>query len=346
MPKGLILMTALVPTVGHQYLIDFALNYPGVDVTHVIVSSRKIEPIPGHLRVRAIERQFKQAVRSYDMELHHMTEDMPQYPEDDPEFWDKWKRAIVSYVEEDFQPDDVVFASEEYGIKLAEVLGCKFVPCDQSREVFPARGTDVRNNIRWNFGNIMPTFRQYFKKRIVLFGQESCGKTTMAKRLAEDFSTTWVPEWAREYLETVGPEITPEKMKTIEYGQYAAMKASIDADVPLIFYDTDLLSTIGYYGIFNKEPYRDFELERLFEETKGDLYIVMPDHVPFEQDILRYGGDKRESDMQYWIDLLESRGCKYIIAPTGSHEDQADLLYWKIAEWYSDEFKAVKEFKR
>lgn len=348
MAKGLILMTALVPTVGHQYLIEFGARYPEIETTHVILSTREQEPISGHYRFNALREQFANNIRVGNTAIHHMTEEIQQEPNgpDDHEFWAAWKKAIIQRVGE-FGPEDVVFASELYGVKLAEVLGCKFVPCDIAREVFKARGTDVRGNIRWNFSNIMPSFRWYFKRKVVLFGQESVGKTTMAKRLAEDFDCAWVPEWAREYLETVGPEITAEKMKTIERGQYAAMKASeYNTECPIVFYDTDLLSTIGYYGIFDKLPLPDSELEDLFDDTKGDLYIVMPDHVPFEPDVLRYGVDKRESQMHYWIGLLEAHDCKYIVAPTLDHEAQADHLFWKIAVWYQKEFNHIKEYKR
>ena len=37
--------------------------------------------------------------------------------------------------------------------------------------------------------------------RIVIYGPESTGKTTLAKALAEIYQTTWVPEFAREYLQ-------------------------------------------------------------------------------------------------------------------------------------------------
>ena len=37
--------------------------------------------------------------------------------------------------------------------------------------------------------------------KIVLFGPESTGKTTLAKHLAEHFKTLWVPEYMRGYLQ-------------------------------------------------------------------------------------------------------------------------------------------------
>jgi len=37
--------------------------------------------------------------------------------------------------------------------------------------------------------------------RIVLYGPESTGKTTLAKALAAAYDTAWVPEFARDYLQ-------------------------------------------------------------------------------------------------------------------------------------------------
>ena len=37
--------------------------------------------------------------------------------------------------------------------------------------------------------------------KIVLFGPESSGKTTLATQLAAHYKTTWVPEFARDYLQ-------------------------------------------------------------------------------------------------------------------------------------------------
>ena len=37
--------------------------------------------------------------------------------------------------------------------------------------------------------------------KVVLFGPESTGKTTLSKKLAKYYNTSWVPEYAREFLQ-------------------------------------------------------------------------------------------------------------------------------------------------
>lgn len=37
--------------------------------------------------------------------------------------------------------------------------------------------------------------------KVVLFGPESTGKTTLSRQLARHYNTVWAPEYAREYLQ-------------------------------------------------------------------------------------------------------------------------------------------------
>ena len=40
--------------------------------------------------------------------------------------------------------------------------------------------------------------------KVVLFGPESTGKTTLSGQLARHYNTVWAPEFAREYLQKNG----------------------------------------------------------------------------------------------------------------------------------------------
>ena len=44
---------------------------------------------------------------------------------------------------------------------------------------------------------------------------------------------------------------------------------------------------------------------------KSDLYLITQSNIPFEQDPLRYGGDRRESKDEYWIGLCEGYDLNY-----------------------------------
>ena len=43
-------------------------------------------------------------------------------------------------------------------------------------------------------------------KRVVLYGPESTGKTTLAKKLSDHYNVSWVPEFARDFLQKIWDE--------------------------------------------------------------------------------------------------------------------------------------------
>lgn len=339
-PKcGLILMTALPPTVGHLSLIRFARQYLGSGVPlFVVVSSRSFyEPIAGIDRISSLENDEPGPVY-----LLHEDDDAPQNPSESPtdaEFWDYWRNVIINHVDnkskyKGWRPTHI-FGSEPYCVKIAEMFGAEFVPFDMKRETVSVKATNVRMNIHQGWEDIIPSMRNKLRKTVTLFGAESCGKTTNSRRLTSwDYvDATWVPEYARQYLETVGPEVTAEKMNTIARGQYALQRTvrEMDNTRPTIVQDTDLLSTIGYSLLYQK--YVPDEMVKYFQQTKSDLYVLMSTYsYPLVPDILRYGGDVRESDDQFWIDLLNQYGCNYIIFDqTGKTPGSLDTMV-KVAE--------------
>jgi HTH-type transcriptional repressor of NAD biosynthesis genes len=345
MPNAIVLMTALVPTVGHKYLIDFAHNLVGpVNKVHVILGTMDREPIAGKLRYEAISNTYK---NNPDVIVHQLHGDVPQEPIEHPDFWAIWRDLVLNFV--DVQPDDYFVASELYGMDMANVLGCQFMPCNRYRETIPVKGTDVRQNLKGNFDQILPSFQKHIRKTITIFGAESCGKTTMTRWLAKELNGHFIPEWAREYLETVGAEVTDERMRAIIHGQYALQKTAKNDlfNKPFIFQDTDLFSTVGYYRLWGGGTDQDNDLVEYYaKQTKSDLYIVMNDQIPFEEDPLRYGGNVRESKTQFWIDLLEEYGCTYHVVEATEVGLQRFEVCAVLQQFWDTDMKPIREYVR
>jgi cytidyltransferase-like protein len=87
---GFLLGKFLPPHRGHQYLIEFARNY--VDRLTVLVCTIQQEPIPGPLRYQWMCEAFP------GVDLVHHTDELPQAPEEHPQFWDIWRASIRRHV--------------------------------------------------------------------------------------------------------------------------------------------------------------------------------------------------------------------------------------------------------
>ena len=340
MSRAIVIMTALVPTIGHEALVRFATHLVGSRQTIVVISGRSFEPVPLWARMLAFENAFpKSAIRA------HYDDKAPQTPNgEDPEFWAYWKKAINRCVQ-GVEIDDIIVTSEPYGAKLAELFGCKFIPFDISREIYDVKGSTVRSDMLGNWHQIMPEFRRQIGKTVTLFGAESCGKTTMTKKLAGIFGAPYSPEWARPYLEMVGPEITEEKMSTIIDGQYASQSViEHDTSTFFKFRDTDLLSTLGYYRIWGR-PVPN-KLLGMTTYATSSFYIVMPDGIPFEPDPLRYGGDKRESDTQFWLSILDEFHCNYHVVKNTDRVKQLCEIIDVLFAYREKFFEPIQSFVR
>lgn len=314
MPRAFVLMKALPPTRGHLDLIRFAYGLS----THVevIVCTRSGEPFVQE-RVVAV-RQACEEYTGVSVEAAHDIEPQEPRREDDAVFWDAWRTLLQL---RGFKPGDYVVASEPYGKRLAEEVGGTFMPYDLLRSVNYTRATEVRLHPSARFEDILPQFQRYLRKRVTIFGAESVGKTTTAKALAALLPGTYFFEWARPYLESVGPELGQDKMTHIVSGQYALQRLfHTRENVEYVIQDTDLYSTLGYWETWDKESVPK-GLSALAWHMKSDLYIILASNVPFQPDPLRYGIDKRETDDAYWINLCQRENLPYLVV-TETGEDR------------------------
>lgn len=300
MLRSFVLLTALPPTKGHARLIEFASRLCGPVKAKVILATQPGEPFVMHRYVALLA-----AFPEVDIRLHNRIEE--QNP-DIPGFRERWAEIMREY---GMGSGDYLVASEEYGAWLAEMCGARFMPFDIARDIGPEKATRIRDNLLDNFSDIMPQFQHNLRPTITLFGAESTGKTTLSRWLADYFDGWWLPEWARPYLETCGSEINDDSMTAIWKGQMALQDSARKMyDKPFVFQDTDLFSTLGYWKMYNPDSI-PVNLVRDCHRFESDLYLITRSNIPFEPDPLRYGGDRRESDDEYWIRLCETHGLNY-----------------------------------
>lgn len=173
--RGFLLGKFLPPHRGHQYLIEFARAY--VDRLTVLVCTIEQEPIPGRLRYQWMCEAFP------GVDLVHHTDEIPQAPEEHPQFWDIWRESIRRHAPGRI---DYVFASEDYGWRLAEELEARFVPVDIARRNLPVSGRAIRQDPMAHWDELLPPVRSYYLKRVCV-----CDPA-LASALAAHFGTVCV----------------------------------------------------------------------------------------------------------------------------------------------------------
>jgi NadR type nicotinamide-nucleotide adenylyltransferase len=276
----MILGKFLPPHLGHRYLIDFARHY--CDELTVLVCTFEREPIDGERRFEWMQRMFPAS--SYpNCNIVHITDELPQTPDDHPDFWQIWRNLVLGAIP---GGTDLVFASEEYGFRLADELGARYVPVDHDREVMPVSGSAVREDPMAHWEYIPVEVRPHYLKRVCIFGPESTGKSTLARDLAEHFDTAYVHEYARPLLDFKDGRCDYSDIELIARGQAAAEDALAPSANRVLFCDTDPLTTTLWSEVFfGKCP---AWVTREAQRRNYDLYLLMDVDVGWVDDDQRY----------------------------------------------------------
>jgi NadR type nicotinamide-nucleotide adenylyltransferase len=152
--------------------------------------------------------------------------------------------------------------------------------------------------------------------KIVLFGPESTGKTTLSEQLARHYHSVWVPEYAREYLQDKWNEqrktCEPKDLLPIAEGQMRLENKLVKKANKVLICDTDLLETKVYseaYYIGHCDPI----LEKYALENTYDLYFLTYIDVPWEKDDLRDKPGERERMFQYFKNTLDTYNRPYVL---------------------------------
>ena len=152
--------------------------------------------------------------------------------------------------------------------------------------------------------------------KIVLFGPESTGKTTLSEDLSNHYNAPLVNEYMREYLQEVWDSekriCQPKDIIPIAEGQMEAEnRLSVEAE-ELLICDTDLLELKVYSEAYYEE-YCDPGLLKHALNNTYDCYFLTYIDVPWTPDDLRDKPHDREGMFQRFQDTLDKYQRPYFI---------------------------------
>ncbi|GAB5552614.1 MAG: multifunctional transcriptional regulator/nicotinamide-nucleotide adenylyltransferase/ribosylnicotinamide kinase NadR [Saprospiraceae bacterium] len=299
---GLVLGKFYPLHLGHIELIKFAEER--CDKTIVLICASDKEKIDGTTRLNWVCETFSGHQKIEPVLLNYSEQELPNTSESSRSVSKIWALKIAKILTK----VDVIFSSEAYGNYLAEFLNCDHIPYEPERTSNSISATAIRANPykHWNF--ISASAKPFFVKKICFYGTESTGKSTLTKKLAAYYKTTYVPEMARDVIAKTDHctenhliEIAELHANTIEKKLHLANK--------LLFVDTDLNITRSYSKfLFNKKLIVDQWVENL---NHFDLYLYLENDAPYIQDGTRLVKNKRDELDIFHKKELVNRGIQF-----------------------------------
>lgn len=152
-------------------------------------------------------------------------------------------------------------------------------------------------------------------KRIVVFGTESTGKSTLAERLAAHFGEPWAREYAREFWDARSGRITAADLDAIGRGQVANEEAAAAQARRVVFCDTDLLTcTLWNDALFPGACPAWVREQAEVRARRVARYLLCDADVPFVADPQRCFPDDtaRARARNAWRDALVTRALPHV----------------------------------
>jgi|SRR5690606_20134349 len=152
--------------------------------------------------------------------------------------------------------------------------------------------------------------------KVVFFGPESTGKSTLAERLANHFETVWVKEYMREYLQKKW-DLTkticePQDLMIIANGQMKQENKLAPIANKVLFCDTDLLQ-LKVYSEAYYNGYCNPILHKHALNNWYDLYFLTNIDTPWVPDDLRDKPHDREGMFRRFHNILLQTNRPFII---------------------------------
>ena len=157
---------------------------------------------------------------------------------------------------------------------------------------------------------------------VVITGPESCGKTTLARQIADRWETPLVKEVARDYLQGKESYQKSDLLKIAKL-QYAMEQESIASSPEKLVCDTDLLVILVWsevkYG--SCDPWICETFENCFsQKSLTRHYILCDPKIPWQPDRLRENSHNRDELFAIYLKKLTDYKLTYSIVKGKPHE--------------------------
>jgi len=149
-------------------------------------------------------------------------------------------------------------------------------------------------------------------KRIAILGAESSGKSTLCEALARRHGTVWVPEYLREFVDTMGRVPFEEDQFGIARTQRAREDAAALQARDYLFCDTTPLMTALYSRVYWGRV--DAQLTELARSHDYALTLVTATDTPWTPDGLqRESEEVRDLVHRMVLAELRERGIPFLL---------------------------------
>lgn len=154
--------------------------------------------------------------------------------------------------------------------------------------------------------------------RVVFFGAESTGKSTLAERLAARFGAPWSAEYVREYWDSHDGMIAAADLDAIARGQAAgedAARARAEASgARVVFHDTDLLTCTLWDDLLFPGACPEWARGEAAARARAtDLFLFCDTDLPWAPDPQRCFPDEAGRAMcrRFFLEKLEATGARW-----------------------------------
>lgn len=290
---------------GHQYVVETALEEIET-LTVVIYDAPEVTQVPLPVRADWI-RDLYPAVEV--LEAWCGPSEVGYEP--------RLKAAHERYLTERLGDREIthVYSSEPYGNHLSQAFDAVDRRVDPDRSTVPISGTAIREATYENRAYVQPRVYRDLVTNVVFLGGPSTGKTTLVRRLAEEYDTDWMPEYGREYWANnqVDRRLSQSQLVDLAAEHLEREDECLTRARKYLFTDTNAITTYAFSKYYHDTAPPELLVMARACRSRYDLTIVCDTDIPFDDTEDRSGPASRERLHRQTLAFLDRHRIPYVV---------------------------------